>query len=78
MDMSDGGSVSRFWRVMSSFTQLLNGTVSPKSVIENGWMHPLLEAAHIKYGVDGETVAGNYRLRNNIEKGKGYPIEFEG
>jgi len=75
--MSDGGSESRFWRVMSSFTQLLNGNVSPKTVIESGWMHSLLEAANIKYGVDGETVAANYRLRNNIDRGKGYPIEFE-
>lgn len=75
--MSDGGSESRFWRVMSSFTQLLNGNVSPKTVIESGWMHSLLEAANIEYGVDGETVAANYRLRNNIDRGKGYPIEFE-
>ena len=75
--MSDGGSESRFWRVMSSFTQLFNGTVSPKSVIESGWMHSLLEAANKQYGDDGENVAAKYRLRNNIERGKGYPIEFE-
>lgn len=75
--MSDGGSESRFWRVMSVFRILLSGGVSPSSVLEIGWMHSLLEAANIKYGLDGETVAANYRLRNNIEKGKGYPIEFE-
>ncbi|MFZ2199756.1 MAG: hypothetical protein WAV40_03130 [Microgenomates group bacterium] len=70
-------SVSRYWRVMSSFFALNSETVSFTKALENGLAHTIIEAARKKYGVDGETLAEKYRLKNGINEGEGYPMKFE-
>jgi hypothetical protein len=76
--MGDDRAVSKYWRTMSAFFILIGDKVSMSTLQEKGLSHALLEAASRKYGKDGESVASEYRRRNHVEQGRGYPIEFEG
>ncbi len=75
--MSDGGSESRFRRVMRVFTTLANGEVTKSVIVESSLLHALIETASGRYGESWETVARKFREKHGTPVGAGYNKEIE-